>query len=101
MGEKWKTQSQEDAGEQMGRNGGVPRQHIQIPSIVRGTCLEARVVQESLWKLLETTPTPTTKFLFLPWKTQPPIPTCHSIHTATLDLLLVLLPPPLKSLKEI
>lgn len=101
MGEKLKTQSQEGAGEQMGRSGGVPRQLIRTPSIVRGTCLEARVVQESLWKLLETPPTPTTKFLFLPWKTQTPIPTSHSIHTATLDRLLVLLPIPMKSLKEI
>lgn len=44
-------QSQGDAGEQMGRNGGVAKKQCRIRSTVSGTCTEAASVQESMWKL--------------------------------------------------
>lgn len=34
----------------MGRSGGALKRPTQIPSTARGTCTEARTVQESLWK---------------------------------------------------
>lgn len=44
------TQNQEDAVEQMARNGGVQRRPWPTTSIVRGTSTETATVQESLWK---------------------------------------------------
>jgi len=68
----------------MGKNGGAQRRPTQTPSTVRGTCTEARTVQESLWKSLShpTTLTP---------PITPPL-TLQTLTTLTLSSIRTLAP---------
>lgn len=82
------TQSQGGAEELMARNGGVPKKHTQIQNTVRDTCIEAKTVQESLWKLFQL------QILHQPSHQSPPPPTPPILTLSLLSLLQWLLKPP-------
>ncbi|TXG68375.1 hypothetical protein EZV62_003310 [Acer yangbiense] len=49
---KKQIQSLEGAEEQMAKNGGVQKKHIQTPSTVRGTCTEAEIQNKSTYNMI-------------------------------------------------
>lgn len=91
------TQSLGAAEEQMARNGGALKRHIQIPNTAKDTCTEAETVQESLWKFSPPLPPPPLRRPGTPTLHLLPPPISHPPPTHTFSILISHLLGPLPS----